>query len=418
MSGAAQAFTIAFQVIGSDKTEAELEKIDKDSREAADGLEKTDKAARKADKSADGLTKTLGRSGRGIIAFRRALMHSMPVLGLLAVKMAAMKIAMNSLNFAKQAEDLLFLSNSAGIATDRLQRMGAVSKRNGGGGAGAVASSISALSGRIYNSQFGDMDPGLEKLALYGIEVMDNKGLLGAEQIWKNALEFIFDRNNSAAARKDIKDLVGMDDGTFNAAMRGRDYYNAEMAAGARTMLDAEDMRKLEQLQRVFRDFAANAENMSRRLAVDNAEGVKSVLESLNQLMDTMGSNAEALKAVTQGIITLCEWLIKAGSGIVKFAQKIGGGVGELVASAEKGMKYSRPAFDALPAPDMAPYGLDYSRIPGKAVSGVPAVVKTEITAKGTVDITSNGNIIGTAPLVFKAISTAPGQFETQSLAQ
>ena len=280
MSGALQAFRIVFSVDGSGKVLGELEKIDDKGKKAADSLEKADKATEKAGKSAKGLSGALASSGRGIITFRRALMHSMPALALLGVKMLAMRIAMNSLDFAKQANDLIFLSNSAGMATDKLQKLGGVSKRNGGGGTQSVAAAMGNLRKRVYNSQY-KVDEGLADLeSKHKIQISDGKGMLSAEQIMKNALDFIFDRKNARDAKVDVKELVGMDDGMFNAAMKGRKYYEAEQRKAAEQMLSPEDIKRLDELHGVFKDFSADIEKMAKEMAIDNADGVRNLLES------------------------------------------------------------------------------------------------------------------------------------------
>lgn len=413
MSGALQAFRIVFSVDGSGKVLGELEKIDDKGKKAADSLEKADKATEKAGKSAKGLSGALASSGRGIITFRRALMHSMPALALLGVKMLAMRIAMNSLDFAKQANDLIFLSNSAGMATDKLQKLGGVSKRNGGGGTQSVATAMGNLRKRVYNSQY-EMDSGLAQLqSQYKIQTMDGKGMLSAEQIMKNALEYIFDRNKSIDAKNKVKELVGMDDGMFNAAMRGRGYYEAEQRKAAEQMLSPEDIKRLDELHGVFKDFSADIEKMAKEMAIDNADGVRNLLESFKGLMNTIGNNAEGIKNATQGIITLCDWLINAASGIIGMIGKAGGIAGKVAGALEKGWNYAKPAFDAAPAPDMYPGSIDYSRIPSKAEAH-SQVQKIELSATGKVVVDDpRGNNLGEGPL---EISVKP--FETQKLFQ
>lgn len=391
MSGALQAFRIVFSVDGSGKVLGELEKIDDKGKKAADSLEKADKATEKAGKSAKGLSGALASSGSGIITFRRALMHSMPALALLGVKMLAMRIAMNSLDFAKQANDLIFLSNSAGIATDKLQKLGGVSKRNGGGGTQSVATAMGNLRKRIYNSKY-EMDSGLEKLASkHKIQIFDGKGMLSAEQIMKNALEYIFDRNISHDAKTEVKDLVGMDDGMFNAAMKGRKYYEAEQRKAAEQMLSPGDIKRLDELHAVFKDFSADIEKMAKEMAIDNADGVRNLLESFKGLMNTIGNNAESIKAAADGILTLCKWIIDSVSGIVKAAEWVGEKGGEVVGWTEKTtnelVKNAKDTFS-------------YGENSAGSVSNIPRAVahNVETTFKGGVTITisdTKGNKIG-----------------------
>ncbi|MBO4555355.1 MAG: hypothetical protein J5706_01250, partial [Elusimicrobiales bacterium] len=333
----------------------------------------------------------LASSGRGIITFRRALMHSMPALALLGVKMLAMRIAMNSLDFAKQANDLIFLSNSAGMATDKLQRLGGVSKRNGGGGTQSVATAMGNLRKRVYNSQY-EMDSGLAQLqSQYKIQISDGKGMLSAEQIMKNALDFIFDRNKSIDAKNKVKELVGMDDGMFNAAMRGRGYYEAEQRKAAEQMLSPEDIKRLDELHGVFKDFSADIEKMAKEMAIDNADGVRNLLESFKGLMNTIGNNAESIKAAADGILTLCKWIIDSVSGIVKAAEWVGEKAGEAVGWTEKTtnelVKNARETFS-------------YGENSAGSVSNIPRAVahNVETTFKGGVTITisdTKGNKIG-----------------------
>lgn len=399
MSGALQAFRIVFSVDGSGKVLGELEKIDDKGKKAADSLEKADKATEKAGKSAKGLSGALASSGRGIITFRRALMHSMPALALLGVKMLAMRIAMNSLDFAKQANDLIFLSNSAGMATDKLQKLGGVSKRNGGDGTQSVATAMGNLRKRVYNSQY-KVDEGLADLeSKHKIQISDGKGMLSAEQIMKNALDFIFDRKNARDAKVDVKELVGMDDGMFNAAMKGRKYYEAEQRKAAEQMLSPEDIKRLDELHGVFKDFSADIEKMAKEMAIDNADGVRNLLESFKGLMNTIGNNAESIKAAADGILTLCKWIIDSVSGIVKAAEWVGEKAGEAVGWTEKTtnelVKNARETFS---------YGeMAGGNIPNSYISKAESRAgnyKTEISVKGEVMVKDRqGNELGEAPL-------------------
>lgn len=327
MSGAFQAFVIEMELTGGKAVVKELNEVKK----SADGVyEKFNDITKQQPKVSQGFKNTAGNLAN-IYKLAKA---SVPVL----IALAAVKFTMN---FAKQAEDLLFMANSAGIAANKMQTLALASERAGGTRQGAAAT-VGNINQQLEAARMGNFaGTGLFQAAkMYGLKLTDNNGLLiqSADKILENVAK-LFDTLKDPLKQIAVKNLLGIDDGTFRNLQKGYGGYMAALRqAEANRLFSPADEKQILKFQDTLRGVNQEFQKIGGQIAITllphlqaflnilkKAEANKTVMDFITGFFETLfiGINglAIALIKLGKGIKNNWDWIEKIGGSTNPFSE-------------------------------------------------------------------------------------------------
>jgi len=310
-SGALQSFFIQLELDGGKAVIKEIKEVEK----AEEGLkEKTEKTGKSFDILKDTLARTAGNTGLG--GFLKYARASLPALAALAAAGVALKAALNTVNFAKQAEDLLFMANSAGIAANKMQTLALASEAAGGTRQGAAAT-VANIGQQIEQARMNNFQStGLYQAAkLYGLQVTDANGVLitDAAEILKNVAR-LFDEIKDPLKQVAIKNLVGIDDGTFRNLQKGYKGYMAALAqAEANRLFSPQDEKDITRLTNSLRQVKIGFQKLGAGLAIELLPTVTTFVQELEKF--TKSDTGKDFTKFASGIIET--WLLLTHSFVI-----------------------------------------------------------------------------------------------------
>lgn len=242
-------------------------------------------------------------------SFIKTLGSVTKALGVATIAAAGFKAAMN---MSKEGETLLYLAHSSGIAAGSFQRASAVSSLYGGSREG-VAGMMSGLMKMRQDLLTGQTNQnGLTEAARkYGISILNKNGqLLSPEAILKNTAAVMdkWDRG----AQLDIKNLLGIDEGTFNLMLEGYDKYIAALKAAKALEIPEEDLAK-------FRDFSKEIKKFSAIFKKEMMSRLAQAIPHLQAFFESLLVGSWAIYKVSKklSLLPLVKWALSTVGDLI-----------------------------------------------------------------------------------------------------
>lgn len=305
MAGALDVFSIAFESDTLKEFEAklkgnekELDNYEKKVKEAEEALEKLRKEGKTDSVEFKKLQKSLEESSNKVEMFKTSVdtMKKSAEYSLLQVKnnflalgktVARLAIVgatiKKSLDFYEQGEQLQFLAQKAGVASEKLQTLGNAARRYGGTTEG-TAGTLENLRSQYQSLRMGEGGGGLEQAAFkYGVGISSDP-----EKMLENVARRM-ETLKSDAAKWDLANTLGIDEGTARLLMQGTKAYTEELKRAQKYKLyTKEDLERMRQY---------------RQISLDIRMGIDSIFASIARML------LPAITAVSKVIRAVTDWI-------------------------------------------------------------------------------------------------------------
>ncbi len=320
MPGVLDIFTIGFESDSLKEFEAnlkrnekELDNYEKKVKEAEDALEKLKKEGKEDTVEFKKWQKTLEESSDKVETFKtsvetmkKSAEHSLLqvkknflALGKTVARLAIVGATIKkSLDFYEQGEQLQFLADRSSIAAEKLQVLGNAARRYGGTTEG-TAGTIENLRSQAQALRMGQGGGALEQAAFkYGVGISTDP-----EKMLENVARRM-ETLKSDAAKWDLANTLGIDEGTARLLMQGTKAYTEELKRAQKYKLyTKEDLEHMRQY---------------RQISLDIRMGIDSIFASIARML------LPAITAVSKVIRNVTDWLAD-NSDIVKFIAILAG---------------------------------------------------------------------------------------------
>lgn len=295
MSGALQAFIIELELEGG--------------KAVVKGLKEVDAAADKTEKSLKDIAKTETQADKGLRGFITSARTAAPVLIGLAAAGAVLKAAMFTINYAKQAEDLLFMANSAGIAADKMQRLALAGEKAGGTRQGAAATAGN-ITRQLQAIRYGEDAPLIEAAKKYDQTILQGRNgqLATTEEVLENIARAF--EHLDLPAQIDMASIIGIDDGTFRNLQKGLAGYRASLReAGTNSIFPPGSEEEIKAFQNQLRDLQQQFGKIGAKLALELLPYVSQFIKRIENLGDVINENWGFISGFFERIALFITWL-------------------------------------------------------------------------------------------------------------
>lgn len=290
-------FSILFNVQGAKEASREIEGVSK----KTDNVEKSlTKASSATSKSANNFT-----------MLQRSITKAIVPLASFAI------IVNRTLDFARQGESLLFMANSAGIASENFTKMALAVERLGGSRSG-FAGTIGGLQASLMGLRRGEENALSTTAMYYGLSLQGRNGIASADEMLENIARAM--QGRSGAEQADMARMLGLDEGTFRLVQQGVAGVRRELELADKynPFKDEETMREIQLFQYTLREmkmaFSAVVGEVAKQLLPHFqrwAEISKSVFDTI---LDNKDKVLAVLTAIGAGILALMgPWYLLAG---------------------------------------------------------------------------------------------------------
>lgn len=328
MAGLLDIFTIAFQSDGLKefetelkRNEAELAKYEKQVAETEKKMKsladegKTGTAAYKKLetklKEAQGNVKLFGDSVSKLKGTPQAsvleLKGKFSQLAGTVAKIATVGIAIKkALDFAEQGQQLDWLAQKAGTTAEKLSTIGNAAKAFGGtteGTAGTMANLRSQYQGLLM----GEGGGGLEQASFkYGVALSSDP-----EKMLENVAKRM-ETMKSDAAKWDLAETLGIDEGTTRLLMQGLDKYRASLERASKYKLyTKDDINRMREYHQISSDIRMGIDNIFGSIYRAMLPALMEVAKVIRGITDWLATHSGATKilatlaAVAVGIMSV-----------------------------------------------------------------------------------------------------------------
>jgi hypothetical protein len=266
------------EVISLEKKLVELKNAERTNIKA---LVETDlalvEAKEKVDKFRAAIDTMQGRSEYQLLKLKKNFSNLVKTVGLLASVGVAVR---RSLQFYEQGQQLDFLAQKTGIAVEKLQELGNASSRFGGTTEGSATSVENIRTNR-------------EEYKKAGISISEDP-----TQTLENVARKM-ETLKSDAAKWDLANSLGIDEGTTRLLIQGVERYREEMKRASKYKLyTKEDIERMRDYQQIQQDIRM---------------GMSSIFGALSRLL------LPAITAIGKAIRSVTDWLAEH-EGMVKIA--------------------------------------------------------------------------------------------------
>lgn len=281
-------FMLVFETEGDKTARNNIEQVDTAGKKLAKTNVETGKSA-----------EVMGKKARTAAAeFRQ---FSRALAGAIAPAMALGTVLSQTLNFAMQGEQLLFMAKSANMAADEFQKLAIASQRFGGSREGA-AGMMAGLASQIQALRLGQAAPLQDAAMFYGLNLMGKNGALASGNELLRNIAATMERLDTAA-QLDLGRRIGLDESTIRILQQGVAAFDAELErAEKRSVFKAEDLKRAQELQMATRDLTLSVQALWAEIARWLLPAVKSVTEFATQGFDYLQRHSDAVKAGLVGI--------------------------------------------------------------------------------------------------------------------
>ena len=280
------------------RNEKELDVYEKKVKDTEDALKKLKDEGKEGSDEFKKLQKTLEESKTKVDTFKtsvetmkKSAEHSLLqvknnflALGKTVARLAIVGATIKkSLDFYEQGEQLQFLAQKASVATDKLQTLGIAARRYGGSTEG-VAGTVENLRSQYQSLRMGEGGGGLEQAAFkYGVGISSDP-----EKMLENVARRM-ETLKSDAAKWDLANTLGIDEGTARLLMQGTKAYTEELKRAQKYKLyTKEDLERMRQY---------------RQISLDIRMGIDSIFASIYRML------LPAITRIAKVIRTVTDWM-------------------------------------------------------------------------------------------------------------
>lgn len=268
-----------------------------------------DNAKEKVKQFSDSVKTMKGQSEFQLLQVKKNFISLTKTVGLLAVTGIALK---KSLDFYKQGEQLEFLAQKTGVATDKLQLLANVAKKYGGTTEGTAAS----LEG--LNST-----EGRQKAAQVGITVSDD-----AEQTLNNIARKM-ETLRTTAQKLELASTLGLDEATTRMVLEGTTKLNEQLKQAKKYQLfTPEDIQRMREYRQIESDIRLGIENIFGSIWRMLLPAITAVAKAVKKVTDWFVEHEGAAKLIATFVA------IVAGIGaVVSIIQILNAAIGLVMAN-------------------------------------------------------------------------------------
>lgn len=216
-----------------------------------------------------------------------------------------------SLDFYEQGEQLQFLAQKASAATDKLQTLSIAARRYGGTTEG-IASSLENLRNQYQSLRMGEGGGALEQAAFkYGIGISSDP-----EQMLENVARRM-ETLKSDAAKWDLANTLGLDEGTARLLMQGTKAYTEELKRAQKYRLyTKEDLERMRQYRQISLDIRMGIDSIFASIARMLLPAIEQVAKVIRVVTDWLTEHEGAVKIATT-IITVTAVVLSLRTAIM-----------------------------------------------------------------------------------------------------
>lgn len=234
-------------------------------------------------------------------------------------KLAFVGIAVKkSLDFYEQAEQLDFLAQKSGVATEKLQALSNVAKRYGGTTEG-TAGTLENLRSQYQSLRMGEGGGGLERAAFkYGVSISSDP-----EQMLENVARRM-ETLKSDAAKWDLANTLGIDEGTARMLMGGLEKYRAELKRIQKYKLyTKEDIERMREYRQVQQDIRMGVESIFGSIYRSLLPAIMAVSKAIRAVTDWLAEHEGAVKIIaTMAVVALAIGAVTSSVKVLNIAFK------------------------------------------------------------------------------------------------
>ena len=333
MAGALDVFSIAFESdtlkefeANLKRNEKELDNYEKKVKEAEEALEKLRKEGKTDTVEFKKLQKSLEESSNKVEMFKTSVdtMKKSAEYSLLQVKNNFLKLTKTvarlaivgatikkSLDFYEQGEQLQFLAQKAGVASEKLQTLGNAARRYGGTTEG-TAGTLENLRSQYQSLRMGEGGGGLEQASFkYGVSISSDP-----EKMLENVARRM-ETLKSDAAKWDLANTLGIDEGTARLLMQGTKAYTEELKRAQKYKLyTKEDLERMRQYRQISLDIRMGIDSIFASIARMLLPAITAVSKVIRAVTDWMAEHEGATKIIAT-IIAVTAVVLSARTAIM-----------------------------------------------------------------------------------------------------
>ena len=220
-----------------------------------------------------------------------------------------------SLDFYEQGEQLQFLAQKASIATDKLQTLGIAARRYGGSTEG-VAGTVENLRNQYQSLRMGQGGGALEQAAFkYGVGISSDP-----EKMLENVARRM-ETLKSDAAKWDLANTLGIDEGTARLLMQGTKAYTEELKRAQKYKLyTKEDLERMRQYRQISLDIRMGIDSIFASIARMLLPAITAVSKVIRNVTDWLAANSDIAKVIV--ILTVVTVAVFMVSNAIKLFGK------------------------------------------------------------------------------------------------
>ena len=336
MPGLLDVFGIAFESDTLKKFEAdlkrnekELDNYEKKVKDTEDALKKLKDEGKEDSTEFKKLSATLEESKNKVETFKtsvesmkKSAEHSLLqvknnflALGKTVARLAIVGATIKkSLDFYEQGEQLQFLAQKASVATDKLQTLGIAARRYGGSTEG-VAGTVENLRNQYQSLRMGEGGGGLEQAAFkYGVGISSDP-----EKMLENVARRM-ETLKSDAAKWDLANTLGIDEGTARLLMQGTKAYTEELKRAQKYKLyTKEDLERMRQYRQISLDIRMGIDSIFASIARMLLPAITKVAKAIRAVTDWMAEHEGATKIIAT-ILAVTAVVLSARTAITLLA--------------------------------------------------------------------------------------------------
>lgn len=246
---------------------------------------------------------------------------SRALAGAIAPAVALGTVLSQTLNFAMQGEQLLFMAKSANMAADEFQKLAIASQRFGGSREGA-AGMMAGLASQIQALRLGQSAPLQDAAMFYGLNLQGKGGGLATGNELLRNIAATMERLDSAA-QLDLGHRIGLDEATIRLLQQGVAAFDEEMErAEKRSIFKPEDLKRAQEFEMATRDLQLSIQGLWAEIARWLLPAVQTLTEYATQAFDYMQEHSDAVKAALVGIAVVMGAI--AAASLAAFAPWLG----------------------------------------------------------------------------------------------
>jgi hypothetical protein len=333
MPGLLDVFTIGFESDTLKEFEAnlkhnekELDVYEKKVKDTEDALKKLKDEGKEGSDEFKKLQKTLEESKTKVDTFKtsvetmkKSAEHSLLqvknnflALGKTVARLAIVGATIKkSLDFYEQGEQLQFLADRSSIAAEKLQVLGNAARRYGGTTEG-TAGTIENLRSQAQALRMGQGGGALEQAASkYGVGIS-----IDPEKMLENVARRM-ETLKSDAAKWDLANTLGIDEGTARLLMQGTKAYTEELKRAQKYKLyTKEDLERMRQYRQISLDIRMGIDSIFASIARMLLPAITKVAKVIRMVTDWMAEHEGATKIIAT-IIAVTAVVLSARTAIM-----------------------------------------------------------------------------------------------------